>query len=131
MGNGFRRGKAARDDVLIPGCLYNGRFTAFVSVFTAILAGVGVIDIFPNYHLGRDNLQSPDNFLANLSHGFTALRAYQLLTLQTVFHLLGFNALGNGVQCILMLLVPLVGGYSGDIFFFLLSSREYLSFIEQ
>lgn len=50
-----------------------GAFTAGVSIVFLItgLAGVGIVNIFTNYHLRRDDFQSPDNFLANLSHGIT------------------------------------------------------------
>jgi hypothetical protein len=75
MSNGFRGSKAARDDILLSGSLYNGSFTAFVSVFAAVLTGVGIIDIFMDNGLSRDDFQSPDDFLANLGHGFAALRA--------------------------------------------------------
>ena len=133
MGNGLRCGKAAGNDVLLPGRFYNRSFTAFVGVFAAVLTGVGiVVDILMNNGLGRNDLQGPDNFLANLSHSFTALGANEVLTLQTVFCLLGGNTLRNVVQGIFMLLVPLVGCHDSGIFFcFLVSSREHLGFIEQ
>ena len=63
MGDGFRGGKTTRDDVLLTGGLYNGRFTAFVCIFAAALAGVGVVNIFMDNGLSRDEFQSPDNFL--------------------------------------------------------------------
>jgi hypothetical protein len=41
MGNGFRGGKTAGDDILLPRRLYNGSFTALVGIFAAFLAGIG------------------------------------------------------------------------------------------
>ena len=83
MDNGFRCSKATGNDVLLPGYFRNGSLDIFL---VAVLAGVGVVDIFPDYRLGRDDLQSPDDFLADLGHGNSALGTHQILTLQTVFY---------------------------------------------
>ena len=85
VGNGFRCGKTAGDDILLPRSLYNRRFNV---VLIAGLAGVGVVDILPDNCLSRNDLQCPDDFLADFSHSIAALRTYQILTLQAVFYLL-------------------------------------------
>ena len=131
IGNGFRGGKAAGDNILLPGCFHNRRLAALVSIFAAAFAGIGVVNILPNDILGRDNLQCLDHFLPDLGHSISALRADQLLTLQTVFHLFGGDSLRDGVQCVGMLLAPLVAGHIGGFRILFFRGGEYLGFVEQ
>ena len=131
MGNGLRRGKAAGDDVLLSGGLNNRSFAAFVGVFAAFLAGIGVVDVLMDNGLGRDDLQGANDFFTNLGHGIAALGAYQILTLKTMLHLLNRNTFRNIVQGILVLLVPLVGGYNGDVLILRLCFSKNLRLVEQ
>ena len=131
MDNGFRAGKAAGNDVLFTGCFCNRGLTAFICVFTAVLTGVGVVDIFPDNSLGRNNLQSPDHFLTYFGHSISALRTNKILTLQAMLHLLNRNPLRNGVQGIFVLLVPFMSRYHSNGFFCLFSCRKHLCFVEQ
>ena len=124
MGNGFRAGKAAGNDVLFTGCFCNSGLTAFICVFTTVLTGVGIVDIFPDNSLGRNNLQCPDHFLAYFGHGISALRTNKILTLQTMLHLLNGNPLRNGVQGIFMLLVPFMSRYNSKGFFCLFQQQR-------
>ena len=132
MGDSLRRGKAAGNHVFLPGSLCNGRFAAFVGIFAAVPAGVGIVDILADNGLGRDDLQSADHFLTDLGHGLTALGAYQFLTLQAVLRLFNGDPLRNGVQRIFVFLVPPVSRYSGNILrFFFPGGRINLCFIKQ
>lgn len=63
MGTGSRTDKADGNVILFEGCFCNRVLTAFIYVFTAVLTGIGVVDIFPDDSLGRNNFQSPDHFL--------------------------------------------------------------------
>ena len=108
----------------------NGCFTAFVRIFGAGLAGIGVIDILPDDDFGRDDLHCPDNFLANLGHGISTLGAHQILTLQTVFYLLSGHTFRDVVQGVFMLFVTLMSCHNGNILLRFLFG-EYLSLIKQ
>ena len=131
ISNGFRGGKAAGDNVLLPGCFHNGSFAALVSIFAAAFTGVGVVNILPDDILGRDDFQRLYDFLANLRHGIPTLRADQILTLQTMLHLLGGNSFRDGVQGVGMLLVPLMAGHIGSFRLLFFRGGEYLGFVKQ
>ena len=131
IGNGFRGGKAAGDNILLPGCFHNRRLAALVSIFAAAFAGVGVVNILPDDILGRDNLQCLDHFLANLGHSIPALRADQIFPLQTMLHLLGGDSFRDGVQGVGMLLVPLAACPIGSFRLLCFRGREHLGFVEQ
>ena len=131
IGNGFRGGKAAGDNILLPGCFHNRRLAALVSIFAAAFTGVGVVNILPDDILGRDDFQRFYDFLANLRHGISALRADQILTLQTMLHLLGGDSFRDGVQGVGMLLVPLVACHIGSFRLLCFRGGEHLGFVEQ
>ena len=131
MRDGFRGGETAGDDVLLPGCFHNRSLTTRVSIFSAAFTGVGVVNILPDDILGRDDLQRLYDFLANLRHGIAALRTDQSLILQTMLHLLGGDSLRDGIQCVGMLLVPLVACYIGNFRLLFFRSGEHLGFVEQ
>ena len=78
------------NNVLLPGRFHNGRLDILP---VAVWAGVGVVNILPDDILGRDDFQRLYDFLAKLRHGIPALRADQLLTLQTMLHLLRGDSL--------------------------------------
>ena len=109
--NSFRSGKAAGDNILLPGCFHNGRLDILP---VAVRAGVGVVNILPDDILGRDDLQRLYDFLANLRHGIPELRTDQVLTLQTMLRLFRGDSFRDGIQCVGMLLMPLVGSHNSD-----------------
>ena len=53
IGNGFRCGKAAGDDILLSGYLYNGSLNVF---FITVPAGIGIIHMLFHNGLGGDDL---------------------------------------------------------------------------
>ena len=122
MGNGFRCGKAAGDDVLLSGSLYNRSLTAFVSTFTTALAGIGVIDMLLHDSLRRDDLEFINYLGTDLSHGFAALGAYQVLTFQTVLYLLNsdMDPTSKITWLILISVVPTVGA---PLYFYVQANR--------
>ena len=63
--NGFRRGKAARNDCRFLRCLYNRRMLGFVF---AGLTGIRVVPILTDAHLRRDDLKRSADFLADFLH---------------------------------------------------------------
>lgn len=73
MGNRLGSSKAAGDNTLLFRRLYNGSLSV---VFVAGSASLGVVDVLADNHLCRDDFQSAENFLANLGHSVTALRAH-------------------------------------------------------
>ena len=131
MGNGLRRGEAAGDDALLPGSLDNGRFTAFVSGFTTAAAGIAVIDMLLHDGLGGNDLELVDHLSTDLGQGIATLGTHQILTLQTMLDPLGGQIVRNGVQGVLVLLVPLVGRHLGDILLSSLELSKDLGLIEQ
>ena len=130
MGNGFRCGKTAGDDVLLPECFHNGSLDIF---FVAVLAGVAVIDMLLHDDLSRNDPELVDHLGADLVHGITTLRAHQILAIQAVLNPFSGQILRrNGVQSLFVLLVPLVSRYNGDILrFFLFCCGEHLCLLEQ
>ena len=78
------------NNVLLPGRFHNGRLDILP---VAVWAGVGVVNILPDDILGRDDFQRLYDFLADLGHSVPTLRANQLLTLQTMLHLLRGDSL--------------------------------------
>ena len=116
------------NNVLLPGRFHNGRLDILP---VAVWAGVGVVNILPDDILGRDDFQRLYDFLANLRHGIPTLRAYQLLTLQTMLHLLRGHSFRDGIQSVGMLLVPLVAGHIGGFRILFFRGGEHLGFVEQ
>jgi len=53
------------------------------------------LDILTDNGLCRNDLQCPDNFLANLAHDIPALRTQQILPNQTVLYLFGGHTFRN------------------------------------
>ena len=127
----FRGGKAAGDNILLPGRFHNRCLTALVSIFATSFTGVGVVNILPDDILGRDDFQRLYDFLADLRHGIAALRSDQCLTLQTMLHLLGRDPLGDVVQGVGVLLVPLVTCHISGFQFLFFRGGDHLSFVEQ
>ena len=126
MGNGFRCGKAAGDDILLPGCFNNRRLNVLL---VAGPAGVSVVTVFLHNQADRLNLEPFDHFHTDFRHGISALGTHQFLTLQTVFYHLSGHAFRDVVQGIFMLFVARMSSHSGN--FFLLGLGKYLYFIEQ
>ena len=90
MRDGFRRGVAAGDDGGLFLRLLNRRLRPFL---LASPAGVGVVPVLPDAHLGGDDLQGAPHLFPDLPHGFPTDGTLQLFLTPPVLHYLDRHVL--------------------------------------
>ena len=93
----------ASAEAKLPGIMFFGSLNVLL---VTTLTGIGIINVLFHNGLGRNDLEFVNYLSANLGRGITALRAYQILTLQTVLHPFFGNIIWDTVQDIFRITFP-------------------------